>query len=76
MVTSLLTEQEEKDEFYHYLAAISSNVGLDDAGNAYDKDAVDYPAEQITYDSETSTTKIIGMADNEGNAIDIVGNRK
>lgn len=76
MVTSLLIEQEQKDEFYHYLAAISTDVGLDDAGNAYDKGAEDYPAEHITYDSETSTTKIIGMADNEGNAIDIVGNRK
>lgn len=76
MVTSLLTEQEEKDEFYHYLAAISTDVGLDEAGNAYDKGAGDYPAEIITYDAETSTTKIIGMTDNEGNAIDIVGNRK
>lgn len=76
MVTSLLTAQEEKDEFYHYLAAISMNIGLDAEGNAYDKEAEDYPADRIAYDSETSTTQIRGMLDNEGNAIDIVGNRK
>lgn len=38
------------------------------------KNADDYPAGEILYDSDTSQTDIIGMADNEGDAIDIVGN--
>lgn len=76
MVTGLLTEQGEKDDFYHYLAAISMNVGMDAAGNVYDKGSETYPAEKIVYDSATSTTDVLGVIDNEGNAIDIVGNRK
>lgn len=76
LVTGILTEQEDVDGFYHYLAAISTDVGLDAQGNVYDKMAADYPAEQIVYDSDTSTTEVRGAVDNEGNAIDIVGNRK
>ncbi|MCI5873953.1 MAG: CapA family protein [Clostridiales bacterium] len=76
MVTSLLVEQEEKDSFYHYLAAISMRVGIDADGNVYDKGAIEYPAMGIIYDSDISTTDILGVTDNEGNAIDIVGNRK
>lgn len=43
-------------------------------GVVYHKNADDYPAGEILYDSDTSRTDIIGMADNEGDAIDIVGN--
>lgn len=74
--TSLITGKEEKEEFYHYLASISMQIGIDDAGNVYDKNAADYYAANIVYDSETSTTRIRGTVDNEGNAIDIVGNLK
>lgn len=74
--TSLITDENEKEEFYHYLAAVSGNIGIDEAGNVYDKGAEDYPAGQIVYDSDTSKTKIRGTSDNEGNAIDIVGNLK
>lgn len=76
MVTRMLTDQEEKDGFYHYLASISSDIGIDEEGNVYDKSAEDYPADMVRYDSETSTTPIRGTSDNEGNAIDIVGNLK
>lgn len=76
LVTRILTGQEEVDGFYHYLAAISTDVGIDAQGNVYDKMAADYPADLIVYDSSTSKTKIRGTVDNEGNAIDIVGNRK
>lgn len=76
LVTRILTGQEETDGFYHYLAAISTDVGIDAQGNVYDKMAADYPADRIVYDSSTSKTKIRGTVDNEGNAIDIVGNRK
>ena len=35
-------------------------------GVVYNKNADDYPAGEILYDSDTSQTDIIGMADNEG----------
>lgn len=76
MVTSLITDPDEKEEFYHYLAAVSGGVGVDAAGNVYDKMAEDYPAGRVVYDSDTSQTKIEGLIDNEGRAIDIVGNLK
>lgn len=76
LVTRILTEQEEIDGFYHYLAAISTDIGIDAEGNVYDKMAADYPADSIVYDSDTSTTEVRGAIDNEGIAIDIVGNRK
>lgn len=76
MVTSLLTEPAEREGFYHYLAAISMRVGIDAQGNVYNKESIDYPSDGIVYDSEISTTEILGVTDNEGNAIDIVGNRK
>lgn len=74
--TSLITDQKEKDAFYHYLASISDQIGIDAQGTVYDKRAEDYPAGQIVYDSDVSTTTIRGTMDNEGNAIDIVGNLK
>lgn len=76
MVTSLITDPDEKEAFYHYLAAVSSEVGLDAAGNVYDKRAEGYPAARVVYDSDTSRTDIKDWMDNEGNAIDIVGNLK
>jgi len=49
---------------------------MDADGNVYDKTAGDYPAQTIVYDSDTSKTEIRGTTDNDGYAIDIVGNRK
>jgi len=77
LTTGLLTDKTEKDEFYHYLAKISSNVVIDEAGNVYNKkelwgeEGMEYP-----YDSDTSMTSVVGGRDNDGYAIDIVGNRK
>lgn len=76
LVTGMLTDPNEIDGFYHYLAAISTDIGIDAEGNVYDKMAADYPADLIVYDSDTSTTEVRGAIDNEGNVIDIVGNRK
>jgi poly-gamma-glutamate synthesis protein (capsule biosynthesis protein) len=76
LTTRLLTDAEEKNEFYQYLASISGDIGIDEAGYVYDKDASEYPIEQIVYDADSSTSEIRGSADNEGYAIDIVGNRK
>ena len=74
LTTRILTEPEERSDFYEYLASISADIGIDVDGVVYHKSADDYPAEEILYDSDTSRTDIIGMADNEGDAIDIVGN--
>lgn len=45
------------------------DIGIDADGVVYNKNADDYPAGEILYDSDTSQTDIIGMADNEGDAI-------
>lgn len=74
LTTSLITDTKEKEEFYHYLASISVDIGMDTMGNVYDKDTPVYEGAAIAYDSDTSTTQIRGYIDNEGNAIDIVGN--
>ena len=74
LTTRILTEPEEQSDFYEYLASISTDIGIDADGVVYNKNADDYPAGEILYDSDTSQTDIIGMADNEGDAIDIVGN--
>lgn len=76
LTTGLIVDEKEKEEFYHYLAAYSVDIGMDEAGYVYDKTAEDYPAKKIAFDSDTSETKILGAMDNEGNVIDIVGNLK
>lgn len=76
MQTRLLTDEQEKQGFYHYLASISSNVGIDAMGNVYNKAAENYPADSILYVPDMSTTLIRGVSDNEGRAIDSVGNLK
>ena len=76
LTTRILTEPEERSDFYEYLASISADIGIDVDGVVYHKSADDYPAGEILYDSDTSRTDIIGIADNEGDAIDIVGNLK
>lgn len=76
MVKSLLTEAEQKEGFYHYLASVSDDVGLDAERNVYDKRTEDYPAGEIAHDPATGGTKLGGARGNEGYAIDIVGNLK
>jgi poly-gamma-glutamate synthesis protein (capsule biosynthesis protein) len=75
LTTKLLTEKDDKEEFYQYLGAISGRIGIDDEGFVYNKDDADYPAGRIVYDAENCTTLIRGGSDNDGYAIDIVGNR-
>lgn len=72
LTTALITDTTEMDGFYHYIAAISTGIGLDAEGNVYRKTEEGYPA-SVGYHSETSTTTIVGNKDNEGNTIDIVG---
>ena len=70
----MLTDSDETDGFYRYLAAISSQIGIDRDGTIYNKNSSNYPYGRIPYDSDTSTTEITGFTDNEGKPIDIVGN--
>ena len=72
LTTSLITDKTEKDEFYRYITAISSSLGVDEEGNVYHKLG---KGKEFLYDSYDSRTKIRGSADNEGYPIDIVGNR-
>lgn len=77
LTTGLLTDKTEKDEFYHYLAKISTNVVIDEAGNVYNKRELSEDDDRVfPYDSDTSTTSVSGGRDNDGFSIDIVGNRK
>lgn len=76
LTTSLITDQAEKEEFNRYLAAISSDVWIDQEGNVYDKYAETDVDVQSMLDADTCTTELRGYMDNEGNAIDIVGNLK
>lgn len=74
--TRLITDENETAEFYRYLASVSVKVGIDQEGNVYDKNAGDYPAGDILYDSDTSELEALGARDLEGNVIDVVGNLK
>ena len=65
-----------KEEFYRYLAAVSSDVWIDREGNVYDKYTGADINVQSMFDADTCTTELRGYRDNEGNAIDIVGNLK
>ncbi len=76
LTTGLLTDKTEKDEFYHYLASISTNVVIDAEGNVYDKVKIsEDDGREFPYDSATSTTTVTGGIDNDGVHIDHVGNR-
>ncbi len=77
--TRLLTEDAEKAEFYEYLAAISNQVLIDDAGYFYDRNADVTNEAAVLYDSESEKYRnvwISGGKDLDGNPIDIVGNLK
>ena len=77
LTTGLLTDKTEKDEFYHYIAKISTDVVIDEAGNVYNKKELSGDDNRnFPYNSTTSTTTVIGGRDNDGYNIDIVGNRK
>lgn len=77
LTTGLITDKTERDEFYHYLVKISTNVVIDAEGNVYNKKELSEEDDrEFPYDSATSSTSVIGGRDNDGYAIDIVGNRK
>lgn len=72
--TSMLSTEEERKEFYHYLADISSNVGIDENGRIISyKDVV--PGESpYAYTSGRRYGMHFDDSDLEGRPIDIIGN--
>lgn len=76
LTTRLITNQEEREDFFDYLATISYDVGIDENGFVYDKQDEDYEEQDIRYDSEVANAEVTGLFDNDDNAIDIVGNLK
>lgn len=76
LTTRLITNQEEREDFFDYLATISYDVGIDENGFVYDKQDEDYEEQDIRYDSEFANAEVTGLFDNDDNAIDIVGNLK
>ena len=76
LTTHLITNQEEREDFFDYLATISYDVGIDENGFVYDKQDEDYEKQDILYDSDICNAEVTGFFDNDDNAIDIVGNLK
>lgn len=74
--TTIITEEQDLEEYYQYLASISVKVGIDADGVIYDMAAEDYALKQVLYDSDTCETQVLGVRDLEGRVIDIVGNLK
>ena len=75
--TDIITDQAMYDDFYRYVADLSSGVGFDHDGNMYNKGAgqeTDAKGEAFAYSSEQSYRKHAGGFDLIGRKIDIVGN--
>lgn len=78
MTTSLLTTWQEQRNFYQYVADISENVAIDEAGFFYDLSepgAAEAPGFRAAYLSGQNYASHMGDYDLEGRQIDIVGNR-
>ena len=75
---SLLTGQKQQEEFYKYIADLSSGVGISEDGTLYDigegQETEGLPA--LLYQSGQKYRSRHGDVDLEGNSIDIVGNVK
>jgi poly-gamma-glutamate synthesis protein (capsule biosynthesis protein) len=73
--TYMLESEEEKKEFYHYLADISSNVGIDEDGRIHSYMNVTEPGiSPYAYTSGRRYGMRVGDVDLDMNVIDIVGN--
>lgn len=75
---SLLAGQKQQEEFYKYIADLSSGVGISEDGTLYDigegQETEGLPA--LLYQSGQKYRRRHGDVDLEGNSIDIVGNVK
>lgn len=79
LTTSLLTDAKEKEEFFDYLATISYDIGIDAEGFVYDRTgdtALETSYCYVSGDNRYQKVSLSGLYDNDGNAIDSVGNLK
>ncbi len=74
--TSIITDEDEVEKYYRYLASVSIGVGIDSDGRIHDKSADDYGTMNVPYDSDLCETQVLGAIDLDGRVIDIVGNLK
>lgn len=78
LTVSMLTEQEQRDSFYEYIADLSSEVGITQDGIVYDmskeQDMTELP--YLAYRSGQKYRRHHGDVDLQGKSIDIVGNVK
>lgn len=74
--TTLITEPEEVENFYQYLADNSTKIGITGDGTIYNYQGEVDPDEvnQCIYQSELGYGAYDGLKDLEGRTIDIVGN--
>ena len=71
--TSLIMEEDERDNFYKYIADISSGIAIDENGMFYDKkDGADYTDKK--YFSGQDYAGWPNRYDLDGNSIDTIGN--
>jgi poly-gamma-glutamate synthesis protein (capsule biosynthesis protein) len=75
LTVSLLTGEDETDGFYKYIADLSSNIGIDANGTAYNRENT-WEKVQFQYLSGMDYASHYRELDLEGNGIDIVGNLK
>jgi poly-gamma-glutamate synthesis protein (capsule biosynthesis protein) len=75
LTVSLLTGEDETDGFYKYIADLSSNIGIDANGTAYNRENT-WEKVQFKYLSGMDYASHNREMDLEGNGIDIVGNLK
>lgn len=78
LTVSMLTEQEQRDSFYEYIADLSSGVGITRDGTVHDmskeQDLTELP--DLAYWSGQKYHRHHGDVDLQGKSIDIVGNVK
>ena len=73
----MLIDWEEKEDFYNYLADVSTNIAIDEQGRIYDTTSADFNVDQLekVFYSGKVYKDWQDDVDLDGYTIDIVGNR-
>ena len=77
VTTRMLIDWEEKEDFYNYLADVSTNIAIDEQGRIYDTTSADFNVDQLekVFYSGKIYKDWQDDVDLDGYTIDIVGNR-